>query len=196
MMVSHVGGKRFSRPLRATALAVVFFFAWTLGGLAGLAQAAKLSEAQTASAPIREQAPEERLEMLLAEVDAELAAPIVDLKTLRQKLQAKRGELEALDAEIRQQFTETENRLKDAKLPDEILERHYRFVKHYDDNLAELKGNIERVEKSTDKAEAEKEIEKIKKHLEQTKAPSRHQPLDPNNRPGRQWGSAAPISSP
>jgi hypothetical protein len=55
MMVSHAGGKRFSGSLRATALVVVFFFAWTLGGLAGLAQAAKLSEAQTStSAPIRE----------------------------------------------------------------------------------------------------------------------------------------------
>lgn len=71
-----------------------------------------------------------------------LVDPKIDLENKKLKLSAGKGELSGLDVEIRKQFAETEKKLKDAKLPAEILERHYKFVKHYDDNLAELKGNI------------------------------------------------------
>ncbi len=104
----------------------------------------------------------------------------------RQRLKSGKAEIETLDVDIRKQFAETDKKLKDAKLPPEILERHRKFVKHYDDNLNELKGNIERVEKAKDKAEVEVEIEKTHKHLKRVKAPSRHQKLDPNNLPHRQ----------
>ncbi|WP_026842880.1 transglutaminase-like domain-containing protein [Citrifermentans bremense] len=110
----------------------------------------------------------------------------MDHENKKLKLSAGKGELATLDVEIRKQFAETEKKLKDAKLPAEILERHYKFVKHYDDNLAELKGNIDRVEKAKDKAQAEVELEKTRVHLEKAKAPSRHQQLDPNNLPFRQ----------
>ncbi len=128
----------------------------------------------------------ERFAKATEEVEEILGDKKEDLQTKKGRLKAKRAEVEALDGEVRQQFAETEKKLKDAKLPAEILERHYKFVKHYDDNLTELKGNIDRIEKAKDKAEAEAGMEKARRHLEKTKAPSRHQKLDPNNLPHRQ----------
>ena len=129
---------------------------------------------------------EERLSQLTEELREALASPNIGHESKKQRLLTGKGELIKLDVEIRKKFAETEKKLKDAKLPAEILERHHKFVKHYDDNLAELKGNIERVEKAKDKKQAEAEIERTRNHLERVKAPSRHQPLDPNNLPHRQ----------
>ena len=186
-MVTHAGGKRFSGPLRVTALIIVFFFAWTLGGLASLAQAAKLSEERGPARPVvREKAPEERLGAVLAEVGADLSTPPADMKALRQRLKAKRGEIETLDAEIRRQFAQTEKRLRDAKLPDEILKRHEDFVQNYDENLQTLEENIVTIEKSNTSAAAAPAIERIRTHLEKSRAPSHHRPLDPDHLPFRQ----------
>jgi transglutaminase-like putative cysteine protease len=109
-----------------------------------------------------------------------------DVATKKQRVKTAHAEIEAIDPEIRKQFAETEKKLKDAKFPDEILQRHYKFVKRYDDNLAELKGNIDRIEKAKDKAEGEAEIERTAKFLKKVKAPTKHKPLDPNNLPHRQ----------
>jgi len=130
--------------------------------------------------------PEERFAKATEELQEALSAPKADVETKKQRLKAAKTEIEALDPEIRKQFAETEKKLKDAKLPNEILQRHYKFVKKHDDNLAELKGNIERLEKAKTQKEAETEIEKVEKHLKRVKAPSRHQKLDPNNLPHRQ----------
>jgi hypothetical protein len=185
-MGSYKEGSRFGKALRATALVVMCFFTWTLGGGATLANAAKLNAAQSSSpATAREKTPEERLEKLLTEIDAELAAPVTDIKVLRQQLKTKRGEIEALDAEIRKQFTETEQRLKAAKLPEEILARHQRFVRHYAENLQQLTDNLTPIEKADTPKTATPAIDKARTHLAKTKAPSRHQPLDPNKLPHR-----------
>jgi RHS repeat-associated protein len=187
MMVSHAGRKRFSSPLRATALVVVFFFAWTLGGLAGLAQAAEVSAAQaSAPSPSRKQAREDRLEALLAEIDTELTAPSVDMKTLRQQLKAKQDEIAGLEAGIRKQLDDTRKKLRDAGLPAEILERHQRFVEYYDTHLEELKDNLRALERTKDNAAFKKAADKTKAHLERTRPPGRHRPLDPKNPPHHQ----------
>lgn len=73
----------------------------------------------------------------------------------KQRLKAAKVEIETLDLDIRKEFSATEQKLKAAKLPAEILERHSRFVKHYDDNLAEFRANVERVEKAKTKGETE-----------------------------------------
>jgi hypothetical protein len=183
------GGTMLRRYSRIVAAVVLFFFTWTSGGLFSVAHAAqyaikrgKAKEQQQ----VKGEGAEERLSSLTEELRETLADPKVDYDSKKLRLSKGKGELATLDAEIRKQFAETEKKLKDAKLPAEILERHYKFVKHYDDNLAELKGNIERVEKAKDKAQAEVELEKTRAHLERVKAPSRHQKLDPHNLPFRQ----------
>ncbi|OGW29570.1 MAG: hypothetical protein A2X56_13145 [Nitrospirae bacterium GWC2_57_13] len=109
-----------------------------------------------------------------------------------------RLEIETLDSELRKEFSETEKKLKDTKLPQEILDRHYKFVKHYEDNLAELKKNLSEVEQYTADSkqgiskqqrvyskQGKDALKRAKAHLDKTKAPSKHVPLDPNNLPFR-----------
>jgi len=178
----------FRKYSRTIAAVVLCFFTWTSGGVFSIANAAQV-EARKAKTQRQEKKPEgaeEKFSKVTGEMEEILSDPKEDIEAKKGRLRAKEAEVEALDVDIRKQFAETEKRLKDAKLPAEILERHRRFVKHYDDNLAELKWNIERVEKAKDKKEAEVEIEKTRKHLEKVKTPSLHQKLDPNNLPHRQ----------
>ncbi len=178
--------RKYSRTIAAV---VVCFFTWTSGGVFSIAHAAQEAVKKVKAQEQQQkktEGTEERFSKVTEELRETLADPKGDLESKRQRLTAGKGEIEALDADIRKQFAATEKRLKDAKLPAEILARHHKFVKHYDDNLAELKGNIERVEKAKDNVEAEGEVEKTRRHLEKVKAPARHQPLDPNNLPHRQ----------
>ena len=189
MKIDDLEGYMFRTHSRVIAAIVMFFFTWTSGGVFSIAHAAadaakkgKVAEAANKQAD----SSEERFAKLTGDLEETLADPKADVDTKRQRLKAGKAEIETLDVDIRKQFAETEKKLKDAKLSPEIMERHRKFVKHYDDNLAELKGNIERVEKAKDNKEAEAEIEKVGKHLKRVKAPSRHQKLDPNNLPHRQ----------
>jgi len=176
--------RRYSKIIAAI---VMCFFTWTSGGLFSVAHGAvnavKKAKAET---PAKAESAEERFAKLTEEFTADLNDPQSGPESKRQRLTARKSELDALDADIRREFATTEQKLKDANLPAEILGRHARFVKHYDDNLAELKGNIERVEKAKDEAGLKAEVEKTRLHLEKVKAPSRHQKLDPNNLPHRQ----------
>ena len=103
----------------------------------------------------------------------------------REIIKNKRAEIESADSEFRKEFAATEKKLKDAKLSQEILIRHYNFVRHYEDNFKELKTNLDDVEKATTKADRKAKITKAKAHLEKTKTPSKHVPLDPNKLPHR-----------
>src|SRR6266545_2649272 len=178
----------FRRYSKTIAAVVLCFFTWTSGGVFSVAHAAQdaVKKEKAKEQQKRAEGPEERLAKTTEELQEALADSKADIETKKQRLKAAKTEIEALDPEIRKQFAETEKKLKDAKLPDEILQRHYKFVKHYDDNLAELKGNIDRIEKAKDKAEAEAGIEKAVKHLKKVKAEKKHKPLDPNNLPHRQ----------
>lgn len=111
------------------------------------------------------------------------------------EVKKQRTEIEKLDGDLKAEFAATEKKLKDANLPKEILDRHYKFVKHYEDNLKELKTNLSAVEQSAISGKQKKEtLAKAKAHLEKTKAPSRHQKLDPNNLPFRNRKEAKPIA--
>jgi hypothetical protein len=161
---------------------------WTFGGGVTIAQAAKDAPRRAQakqSIKQREKTPERRLAEATEDIGTVLADSKADLATKKQRIRARKAEIEALDSEIRRQFAETEKRLKKAKLPDKILKRHYKFVKHYEDNLNELKANLDSVEKAKDEKAALKAIEKTRKHLKRVEAPKKHQPLDPNNLPHR-----------
>ena len=160
------------------------FFTWTSGGVFGLAHASQLEARKPKAAPVQKQKPasvEERFSKVTEELEGTLADTKADSGRKKTRLKAGRDEIDKLDVEMRAQFAATEQKLKNAKLPAKILERHAKFVKHYDDNLNELKGNIARVEKAKDGAEAETELSRVHKHLKRVKAPSAHQKLDPNN---------------
>jgi transglutaminase-like putative cysteine protease len=101
----------------------------------------------------------------------------------REAIKAKRAEIESADAEFKKEFAATEKKLKDAKLPKEILARHAKFVKHYEDNLKELRANLDDIDAAKTGAARKAKVEKARLHLEKVKAPSRHQKLDPNNLP-------------
>jgi len=178
----------FRKHSRVIAAVVLSFFTWTSGGLFSVAHAAQDAVKKAkANAPAKKaEGAEDRFAKLTEELTADLDDPKTSHESKRHRLAAAKSELESLDADIRKQFAETEQRLKDAKLPPEILERHAKFVKHYDDNLNELKGNISLVESAKDAAEVEAALEKTRQHLAKVKAPSRHQKLDPNNLPHRQ----------
>jgi len=103
----------------------------------------------------------------------------------RTAIRAKKAEIESLDVELKKEFGETEKKLISANLPKEILDRHARFVKHYEDNLKELTANLDDVEKSKAGSDRKAKIAKARLHLDMTKTPSRHTPLDPNNLPHR-----------
>jgi len=178
--------RRYSRIIAAV---VVCFFTWTSGGVFSVAHAAQVAvkqERAKGQTQGKSEGAEERFSKLTEELTEVLADSKLDFETKQRRLIEGKAEINTLDVEIRKQFAETEKRLVAAKLPAEIMERHRKFVKHYDDNLAEFKGNLERVEKAKDKKQAEVELEKTRAHLEKVKAPSRHQKLDPNNLPFRQ----------
>jgi transglutaminase-like putative cysteine protease len=101
----------------------------------------------------------------------------------REAIKAKRVEIESADVEFKKEFAATEKRLKDAKLPKEILDRHAKFVKHYGNNLKELRTNLDDIEQAKTTSDRRAKIEKARLHLEKIKAPLRLQKRDPNNLP-------------
>ncbi|NVN98431.1 MAG: transglutaminase [Geobacteraceae bacterium] len=173
---------------KITAATVLFFFTCTSGGLFSVAHAAvDATKKSSVEAPAKKsEGAEEKLSRLTEELRETLADARAGHGAKRERLLAARAELDSHDTAIRAEFAATEQKLKDARLPAEILARHARFVKHYDDNLNELKGNIERVKKAKDEAAVKVEVEKTLAHLAKVKSPSRHQKLDPNNLPHRQ----------
>ena len=175
----------FRKYSRITAAIVMCFFTWTSGGVFGLAHAAQLEARKPKAAPVQhKQKPasvEERFSKVTEELEGTLADTKADSGRKKTRLKAVRDEIDKLDVEMRAQFAATEQKLKNAKLSPAIMERHHKFVKHYDDNLNELKGNIARVEKAKDGAESEAELHRVHQHLKRVKAPSAHQKLDPNN---------------
>ncbi|MEW6054877.1 MAG: transglutaminase domain-containing protein [Nitrospirota bacterium] len=183
--------------LKIIAVLILFFFTWTFGGLFDIAYAVKNSQQAIGSRQeskskgnqqSKPEKPEEKFQRTLDEIEqiiqeVEKVGSLEDEK--KNKLKTKKTEIDALDVEIKKQFAETEKKLKDEGLPQEILDRHYNFVKHYNDNLKELKDNLDAIDKAKTENERGKEIEKAKKFLEKVTPPKKHTPLDPNKLPHR-----------
>lgn len=100
-------------------------------------------------------------------------------------IKTRKAEIESIDGQLKEEFAASEKKIKEAHLPGEILDRHNKFVKYYQDNLKELIGNLDQVEKAKTKAEIDGTIKKVKLHLDKTKPLSTHKPLDPNKLPHR-----------
>ncbi|MDH4164546.1 MAG: hypothetical protein OEW15_17930 [Nitrospirota bacterium] len=142
---------------------------------------------------IRENVNKADEKLALSEIEGESKGQDIFAEIAEVKKQ--RTEIEKLDGELKAEFAATEKKLKNAGLPKEILDRHYKFVKYYEENLKELKVNLSAVEQSAVSGKQKKEtIAKAKAHLEKTKAPSRHQKLDPNNLPFRNRREAKTIA--
>jgi len=183
-------------------IVVLSFFLWTFGGVFDIAYAIK-SDQQSAvsnqqistgypvvSSQPKTQKPEEKFQKAIDDIEQALSDTSTDTDTKKNRVKGKKGAIDALDVEIRKQFTDTEKKLKDAGLPFEILERHHKFVRHYEDNLKELKGNLDDIDRAKTKGETDAAIGRAKAHLEKVKPPKKHKPLDPNKLPHR---TAEPV---
>jgi len=131
---------------------------------------------------LTKQKPEEKFQKTIEDIEKTLTDTTSDTDTKKNKLKTKRSEIEGLDTAIKKQFSDTEKFLKEKGLPPEILERHYKFVKHYEDNLKELNDNLSAIDKSKTKTEADAAISRARAHLEKVKAPKKHI-FDPNRLP-------------
>ncbi len=189
--------RTFYRALRSISAVTLFFFAWSFLPLYSFVAYAAEPEGQGT----RGQGPgprvqgsggsAERFEKALDAIRENVAKARdkedkgEDDTREREAIKAKRAEIESADGEFKKEFAATEKKLKDAKLPKEILDRHYKFVKHYENNLKELRANLDGVELAKTRSDRRAKVEKARLHLAKVKAPSRHQKLDPNNLPFR-----------
>lgn len=172
------------RILRAVTFLVIFFFAWTMGGMFNIAYAAYNEIQKPAANQKQSLKPEEKFQKAVDDL-RDVISKKASLSNKRSELKEKRKTIESLDVEIKSQFVETEKKLKNAGLPQEILQRHYNFVKHYEDNLKELRANLDAADNAKTDTEFTTNAEKIRKHLEKTFPPRKHKPLDPNKLPHR-----------
>lgn len=174
--------------LRPIAILILFFFSWTFLGIYNLAYAIDKQLSQSSLNQPKEQRPEERFEKSIRDVEDTInnlkkVKTHEELINEKDSLRAKRQEIEGHDTEIKRQFQDTEEKIKG--LPDEIKQRHKDFVKRYEENLNILRRNLDDIEKAETKSEIDSVTEKIKTHLEKTRPPSKHIPLDPNKLPHR-----------
>ncbi len=171
---------------KSLSIIVLFFFSWTFAGFFQFAYAIdNLPQPSEESHRSHKPGAEERFQKTTEEIGEILEDATIDRQTKANRVRAKRSEIEELDRDIRKQFAETEKKLTEAGLPDEILQRHQKFVKHYEDNLNELKANLDDIQRAGKELAVEVEIEKAKRHLERVKPPKKHTPLDPNKLPHR-----------
>ncbi|MEW6482146.1 MAG: hypothetical protein AB1397_04010, partial [bacterium] len=97
------------------------------------------------------------------------------------KLNDKKKEIEKLDEKLREEFKETEEFLKEKKLPEKILQRHYEFVKQYEQNYAKLQAKLKKAITTKDT----KSTKELKDFLEKAQYKPKPRLLDPNKLPHR-----------
>lgn len=184
---------RFLRFLSATTL---FFFCWTY---LSVWQVAAFAIEPKAAPPVNggnvggkvPDSSEDRFEAAVESIRENVSkaeekeAKALDAAAELESVKAKKAEIDALDAEVRKEFAATEKKIKDTNLTREILDRHAGFVQNYNDNIAELKSNLDAIEKAKTRTQLKAALLKTKLHLEKVKAPKKHIPLDPNNLPHR-----------
>jgi len=186
---------RYKPAIRIISLVTLLFFCWTFAGGIDIAYAIK-SDQQSAisnqqnsqkssgsNQKSKTQKSEEKFQKTIEDIEKTLTDTTSDTDTKKNKLKTKKSEIDGLDTAIKKQFSDTERLLKEKGLPPEILERHYKFVKHYEDNLKELNDNLAAIDKSKTKSDADAAIGRAKSHLEKVKPPKKHIPLDPNKLP-------------
>ncbi len=186
--------EKFFQSLRVICVITLFFFIWSYLPLYQLAAYAATLENQRTKAQGRKaekQKPAEKLEKLLDDLREntskaeEKVTKGADTTPEIESIKARKADLDAIDTDLRKDLAATEQKLKSANLPNEILTRHYKFVKNYEDNLAELKANIDSIEKAKTPSALTSEIAKTQKHLSKIKPLKKRKPFDPNKLPNR-----------
>jgi transglutaminase-like putative cysteine protease len=190
--------KTFYRALRFISAIVLFFFVWTFGPI--WQAVAFAAESRNASYVKREgttRAADARLVTSGEKFDKNLESIRELVNAAAEKsnkgkepaeidaIKAKKAEIESIDAELKSEFAITEKRLKDAKLPQVILDRHTAFVKNYEKNLSQLKSEIDDMDKAKTASDRKAKIEQARLHLDRVKPPKKHVLLDPNKLPNR-----------
>ncbi|MHB8882209.1 MAG: transglutaminase-like domain-containing protein [Thermodesulfovibrionales bacterium] len=190
----------YSLTLRIISTIVLSFFTWTFGGVFDIAYAVKDSNQLSASSQQRinknnqqadsnnpqtkkETRPEEKFGKDIEEIANILKDDKSDHETKKSKIRSKQADIDAGDVEIKRQFKDTEDRIKN--LPEVIKQRHRDFVKKYDDNLQTLKTNLNDIDKAKTDGEKTLAQKKAKDFLDKVKPPKKHQALDPNKLPHR-----------
>ncbi|MHC4561046.1 MAG: hypothetical protein ACYS80_27520, partial [Planctomycetota bacterium] len=136
------------RRLRFLVWVMLFFCVWQFGELYNYAYAFQhgLDGPDRAGAPVQTAAGDFEnslngvnsvLEKLVVAIDQD-ADVTQDLSDLSAKMDA----ITPIDKKIRDEFKQTEQQLKDAGLPPEILKRHRDMVKHYEDNFTKLQDEV------------------------------------------------------
>jgi transglutaminase-like putative cysteine protease len=137
------------------------------------------------------QQPAEKLERFLDDLKADTskaegkAAKGEDTSSEVEAIKVRKAELDAIDTDLKKEFALTEQKLKAANLSKEILSRHYKFVKNYEDNLDDLKSDLDSVEKAKTPSALTAEIAKTQKHLAKIKPTKKRKPFDPNKLPNK-----------
>jgi len=111
-----------------------------------------------------------------------------DIASHVKSIRSKAAEVRGLYANIDQSFTDTEKRLKDAKVPQEILNRHKTAVAQYADRKARFERLMNKVELASDKGNAaDQKVALADLGSFMTTYPNAkpHQYTDPNKLPSR-----------
>lgn len=102
-------------------------------------------------------------------------------------------QLKTLRESLREQHTQTQNnlkeeekRLKQLKLPDEILQRHYDAASVYENTYNEMATKLDALVKAKNLREQGAAIEALNSLMERQKLKKTHQAVDPNDLP---WGT-------
>lgn len=114
--------------------------------------------------------------------------PKADIKLKAKSIRARKNELSQLYAGIEQSFKDTEQRLRDAKLPQEILDRHNQAVAQFQSRKIEFEKLMNKVEQADDSdngSERQAALEALGSFMAKHPNGKPHQYTDPNKLPFR-----------
>ena len=124
----------------------------------------------------------ERIEQKLDKLEAKLTK-FQDASTEEADLKQLHKQLIALDKKAMANFRKIEQHLKEKKLPQVILDRHYEAVSTYKKELQTLLDNLNAVESAKDNSDRIDKTYRTKRRLKAEQRKRRHTPFDPNNLP-------------
>ncbi|MBU1599816.1 hypothetical protein KKG61_06915, partial [bacterium] len=160
------------RICRITMWAVLITFGFQALGLGQIAYALERSQ-KTETSSQKKTAAEEWVGAI-SSLEEELSRKTKALPDLKQK----QDELEKVDKKLQKEFKETEEFLKAKNLSDKVIQRHYSFVKQYEENYGKLKDEL-------NKAITTKSTKELKYFIEKAQYKEKQRPLDPNKLPHR-----------
>lgn len=186
--------RAFQNALKVISVITLAFFSWTYLSFYQVAAFAATQDSKGAKAQGRQTEKHnsaEKLATLLDDLHKDTtkaegkAAKGEDVASEIESIKSHKADIDAIDSDLKKEFADTEKKLKAANLPKEILDRHSKFVKNYDDSLSELRANLDDIEKAKTPSALTTELAKAKKHLDKVKPTKKRKPFDPNKLPNR-----------